>query len=66
MNLEENRFGFEPEVTLKLSKLKGLRIQEVPISYIARNKEEGKKISSKDGMRVIYCILKYALSGKKK
>lgn len=66
MNLEENRFGFEPEVTLKLSKIKGLRIQEVPISYIARNKEEGKKISSKDGMRVIYCILKYALSGKKK
>ncbi|MEN9999559.1 MAG: hypothetical protein RI922_2549 [Bacteroidota bacterium] len=66
MNLEENRFGFEPEVTLKLSKIKGLRIQEVPISYIARNKEEGKKISSKDGMRVIYCILKYAFSGKKK
>lgn len=66
MNLEENRFGFEPEVTLKLSKIKGLRIQEVPISYIARNKEEGKKISSKDGMRVIYCILKYAFSGKNK
>lgn len=60
MNLEENRFGFEPEVTLKLSKIKGLSIQEVPISYIARNKEEGKKISSKDGMRVIYCILKYS------
>lgn len=66
MNLEENRFGFEPEVTLKLSKIKGLSIQEVPISYIARNKEEGKKISSKDGMRVIYCILKYAFSSKKK
>lgn len=60
MKLQENRFGFEPEVTLKLSKVKGLSIQEVPISYVARNKEEGKKISSKDGMRVIYCILKYS------
>jgi glycosyltransferase involved in cell wall biosynthesis len=59
IDLKENRFGFEPEVTLKLSKIKGLKIAEVPISYIARNKEEGKKISSKDGMRVIYCILKY-------
>jgi len=64
MKLQENRFGFEPEVTLKLSKIKGLSIQEVPISYIARNKEEGKKISSKDGMRVIYCIMKYALKRK--
>lgn len=60
IHLKENRFGFEPEVTLKLSKIKGMKIQEVPISYIARNKEEGKKISSKDGMRVIYCILKYS------
>lgn len=60
IELKENRFGFEPEVTLKLSKIKGLKIKEVPISYIARNKEEGKKISSKDGMRVIYCILKYS------
>jgi hypothetical protein len=60
MNLQENRFGFEPEVTVKLSKIKDVSIQEVPISYIARNKEEGKKISSKDGMRVIYCILKYS------
>lgn len=59
IELKENRFGFEPEVTLKLSKIKGLKIAEVPISYIARNKEEGKKISSKDGMRVIFCILKY-------
>lgn len=59
IKLKENRFGFEPEVTMKLSKIKGLKIQEVPISYIARNKEEGKKINSGDGMRVIYCILKY-------
>lgn len=65
MKLQENRFGFEPEVTLKLSKIRGLSIQEVPISYIARNKEEGKKISSKDGMRVIYCIVKYAFSRSK-
>lgn len=59
IQLKENRFGFEPEVTLKLSKIKGLKVAEVPISYIARNKEEGKKISSKDGMRVIYCIVRY-------
>jgi len=59
IKLQENRFGFEPEVTIKLSKIKGLKINEIPISYIARNKEEGKKINSKDGMRVIYCILKY-------
>lgn len=65
MELQEKRFGFEPEVTLKLSKVKGLNIQEVPISYIARNKDEGKKISSKDGMRVIYCIVKYAFSRSK-
>ena len=59
IQLKENRFGFEPEVTLKLSKIKGLSIAEVPISYIARSKSEGKKINSGDGMRVIYCILKY-------
>lgn len=59
IQLKENRFGFEPEVTLKLSKIKELTIAEVPISYIARSKEEGKKINSGDGMRVIYCILKY-------
>lgn len=62
IQLKENRFGFEPEVTLKLSKIKGLKIAEIPISYIARNKKEGKKISSKDGMRVIYCIIRYYLS----
>ncbi len=59
IQLKENRFGFEPEVTLKLSKIKDLTIAEVPISYIARSKSEGKKINSGDGMRVIYCILKY-------
>ena len=61
IQLKENRFGFEPEVTLKLSKIKNLSIAEVPISYIARSKSEGKKINSGDGMRVIYCILKYTI-----
>ncbi len=59
IDLKENRFGFEPEVTLKLSKIKSVKIHEVPVSYIARDKADGKKISSKDGFRVIYCILKY-------
>ncbi len=59
--LRENRFGFEPEITLKLSKIKGLNIHEVPISYNARTKSDGKKINAKDGFRVIYCILKYYL-----
>jgi glycosyltransferase involved in cell wall biosynthesis len=62
MPLKEKRFGFEPEVTLRLSKIKGLRIAEVPISYVARNKTQGKKINYKDGFRVIYCILKYKFS----
>jgi glycosyltransferase involved in cell wall biosynthesis len=62
MPLKEKRFGFEPEVTLRLSKIKGLRITEVPISYIARTKTDGKKINYKDGLRVIFCILKYKFS----
>jgi len=62
MPLKEKRFGFEPEVTLRLSKIKGLRIAEVPISYIARTKTDGKKINYKDGLRVIFCILKYKFS----
>jgi len=58
INIEENRFGFEPEVTAKISK-GNYRIIEVPISYEPRTKEEGKKIGFKDGLRAIYCILKY-------
>ena len=54
----ENRFGFEPEVTAKISKM-NLRIYEVGISYYGRTYEEGKKIGWKDGFRAIYCILKY-------
>lgn len=63
IKLNENRFGFEPEVTSKIAKLKGIRIYEVGISYYGRSYEEGKKIGWKDGFRAIYCILKYGLFG---
>jgi len=59
ISLKENRFGFEPEVTAKISRIPGIRIYEVGISYYGRTYEEGKKINWKDGMRAIYCILKY-------
>jgi glycosyltransferase involved in cell wall biosynthesis len=58
--LKENRFGFEPEITAKLAR-SGARIYEVGISYYGRTYEEGKKIGWKDGVRAIYCILKYGL-----
>ncbi|HPQ07946.1 MAG TPA: glycosyltransferase family 2 protein [Bacteroidia bacterium] len=61
INLVEERFGFEPEVTAKISRIKGIRIYEVGISYYGRTYEEGKKINWKDGFRAIYCILKYGL-----
>lgn len=57
--LKENRFGFEPEVTAKISRIPDVRIYEVGISYYGRTYEEGKKIGWKDGFRAIYCILKY-------
>ncbi len=59
IDLKEKRFGFEPEVTAKVAKKKGLRIYEVGISYYGRTFEEGKKIGWKDGFRAIYCILRY-------
>lgn len=59
--LKEKRFGFEPELTAKLSKVPNIRIYEVGISYYGRTYEEGKKIGWKDGVRAIYCILKYNL-----
>lgn len=59
--LKEKRFGFEPEVTAKISRIKGIRIYEVGISYYGRTYEEGKKSGWKDGFRAIYCILKYGL-----
>jgi glycosyltransferase involved in cell wall biosynthesis len=61
LNLKENRFGFEPEVTAKISRMKNIRLYEVGISYYGRTYEEGKKIGWKDGVRAIYCILKYGL-----
>lgn len=60
IKLEENRFGFEPEITAKISKLK-LRIYEVAISYNGRTYEEGKKINWRDGFSALRCILKYNL-----
>ena len=60
IEIEENRFGFEPEITAKVAKLK-CRIYEVGISYYGRTYEEGKKIGWKDGIRAIWCILKYNL-----
>ena len=64
LNLKESRFGFEPELTAKLSRVKGVRIYEVGISYYGRTYEEGKKIGWRDGFRAIYCILKYNLFKK--
>jgi len=61
LNLKENRFGFEPELTAKLSRIPKIRIYEVGISYYGRTYEEGKKIGWKDGVRAIYCIVKYGL-----
>ncbi|MEX2379346.1 MAG: glycosyltransferase family 2 protein [Vicingaceae bacterium] len=61
LNLKENRFGFEPELTAKLARIPKIRIYEVGISYYGRTYEEGKKIGWKDGFRAIYCILKYGL-----
>ncbi len=58
IDIKENRFGFEPEITAKISKM-DLRIYEVGISYYGRTYDEGKKIGWKDGIRAIYCILKY-------
>jgi glycosyltransferase involved in cell wall biosynthesis len=59
LDLKEKRFGFEPEVTAKIAKIKGIRIYEVGISYYGRTFEEGKKIGWKDGFRALYCIFKY-------
>lgn len=62
--LKEKRFGFEPEVTAKIARISNIRIYEVGISYYGRTYEEGKKIKWKDGVRALYCILKYSF-GKK-
>jgi glycosyltransferase involved in cell wall biosynthesis len=60
ITVEENRFGIEPELTAKVAKM-GVRIYEVPISYHGRTYDEGKKIGWKDGVRALYCIVKYGV-----
>ena len=61
LKLKEKRFGFEPEVTQKIARIKLIKIYEVGISYYGRTYEEGKKINWKDGFRAIWCIFKYGL-----
>lgn len=65
VKLKEKRFGFEPEVTAKVSRIPNVRIYEVGISYYGRTYEEGKKINWKDGVRAVYCILKYNIWSRK-
>jgi len=64
IHLKEKRFGFEPEVTIKISRIPRIRIYEVGISYYGRTYDEGKKIGWKDGFRALYVILKYGLFNK--
>ena len=61
LRLKEKRFGFEPEVTIKVSRVPHVRVYEVGISYYGRTYAEGKKIGWKDGLRAVYCILRYGL-----
>lgn len=61
IQLKEDRFGFEPEITAKIARIPKVRIYETGISYYGRTYEEGKKIGWKDGVRAIYCIIKYGL-----
>jgi glycosyltransferase involved in cell wall biosynthesis len=65
INLKENRFGFEPEITAKLSRIKGIRFVEIGISYFGRTYSEGKKIKFKDAVRTLYCIFKYNIWSRK-
>lgn len=65
IRLKENRFGFEPEITAKLSRIKGIRFVEVGISYFGRTYSEGKKIKFKDAVRTLYCIFKYNIWARK-
>ncbi|GAB1450504.1 glycosyltransferase family 2 protein [Draconibacterium sp.] len=61
LDLKEKRFGFEPEVTAKISRIPNVRIYEIGISYYGRTYEEGKKIGWRDGFRALWCVLKYNL-----
>ena len=65
LHLKEKRFGFEPEVTAKISRIPGIRIYEIGISYYGRTYAEGKKINWRDGFRAIYCIIKYNIFCRK-
>lgn len=65
VSLKEQRFGFEPEVTAKVSRIPKIRIYEVGISYYGRSYEDGKKIGWRDGFRAIYCIFKYNVWSRK-
>jgi glycosyltransferase involved in cell wall biosynthesis len=62
-SLRENRFGIEPELTAKLARLPGVRIHERPISYFGRTYADGKKITWRDGLRALWCIVRYGLGG---
>lgn len=61
IRIEENRFGFEPEIVAKVARIPGVRIYEVPVSYYGRTYAEGKKAGWRDGLRALWCILKYNL-----
>jgi glycosyltransferase involved in cell wall biosynthesis len=61
LKLKEKRFGFEPEVTIKVARIPNVRVYEVGISYYGRTYAEGKKINWRDGLRAVYCIFKYGL-----
>jgi glycosyltransferase involved in cell wall biosynthesis len=65
ISIKEKRFGFEIEITAKISRIKGIRIYEIGIAYYGRTYKEGKKINWKDGLRAIYCIIKYNLFSRK-
>ncbi len=65
VRLKENRFGLEPEITAKISRIKNVRIYEVGISYYGRTYQDGKKIGWKDGFKAIYCIFKYNIFSRK-
>ena len=61
ITIQEDRFGFEPEITLKISRIPNIKIYEVSISYSGRTYREGKKINWRDGIRAVYCVFKYGL-----
>ena len=64
INLKEQRFGFEPEVTIKISRIPKIRIYEIGVSYYGRSYADGKKIGWKDGVHALYCIIKYGIFSK--